>query len=91
MRILFTFAGGFGHAAPLIPIARAVQDVGHEVAFTGRASLMPTLEAHGFATFAPSGSDADGPPQRTPLRAVSIEREERVLREDSTVIHGASR
>jgi UDP:flavonoid glycosyltransferase YjiC (YdhE family) len=54
MRILFAFAGGYGHAAPMVPLARAAPVArGHDVAFTGRASAMRELA---FETL-PSGSD----------------------------------
>ena len=33
MRALFTSFPGYGHFHPLVPLARAVQDAGHSVAF----------------------------------------------------------
>src|ERR671934_8050 len=52
-RLLFAFAGGTGHAEPLLPLARAAAAAGYTVAFTGRRSAVgPEL---GFALF-PTGS-----------------------------------
>ena len=80
MRILFTFAGGSGHLLPLVPIARAAGSAGHVVAVAGRPSHAPEIEALGF-TALPTGSDADTPDVRTPLRPLNPRREDRVLRE----------
>jgi UDP:flavonoid glycosyltransferase YjiC (YdhE family) len=84
MRVLFTFAGGSGHADPLVPIAGAAGAAEHAVAFTGvRASVLARLRARGFTTFAPPGETlpAPAPGAITPLVALDTEREERVLRE----------
>jgi UDP:flavonoid glycosyltransferase YjiC (YdhE family) len=82
VRILFTFAGGTGHADPLVPIADAAQASGHAVAFAGRASAVADLEAQGFTVYAePGTAAASTPPTIAPLVEVSMEREERVLRE----------
>jgi len=54
MRILFTFVGGLGHLAPLLPLARAARDGGHEVAVAGSGGLVPTVEAEGFRAYATS-------------------------------------
>src|SRR5690606_38918541 len=81
MRILFSFAGGYGHFEPLIPIARAAQNAGHTVAVTGRASLVPTIEAAGFSAF-PTWPPASGaPPKRLPLLPVDLDRSARELRD----------
>jgi UDP:flavonoid glycosyltransferase YjiC (YdhE family) len=71
VRILFAFAGGRGHAEPLVPLARAAEVAGHTVAFTGRRSAAEEL---GFALF-PTGTEK--PPKRKPLREVDPKREER--------------
>ncbi|WP_340540197.1 glycosyltransferase [Nocardioides sp. GXZ039] len=49
MRILFTFIGGVGHFHPLVPIARAAQAAGHEVAVACAAGLVGPVESAGFA------------------------------------------
>lgn len=78
MRILFVFAGGSGHAEPLVPLARAAQDAGHEVAFGGRPAIVATLEARGFAVF---GLGRDATVERIPLRPLDQAREDRVFRD----------
>lgn len=56
MRVLFTTLPLSGHFYPLIPIARAVADAGHEVGFASRASFAATVAHAGFRHF-PVGSD----------------------------------
>lgn len=51
MRVLFTCTRGIGHFHPLVPIARAVAEAGHEVAFASMAGLLPTVERCGFRAF----------------------------------------
>ena len=81
LRILFTFAGGSGHANPLVPIADAVRAAGHTVAFAGRRSGAGVVEARGFTLFAAPEGTADGSPAITPLLELDMEREYRVLRD----------
>jgi MGT family glycosyltransferase len=83
VRVLFTYAGGSGHADPLVPIADAVRAAGHAVAFFGRRSAAAVLEASGFTLFA----DPDDPALTTgdhatitPLLELDMEREYRDLR-----------
>jgi UDP:flavonoid glycosyltransferase YjiC (YdhE family) len=80
MRILFTFTGGRGHAEPLVPIAQAAKYAGHTVAFAGRPSILPILEAMGFKVFATEQA-REAPAKRIPLREIDIERERREFRE----------
>lgn len=58
MRVLFTSTPGPGHFHPLVPIARALADAGHEVAFACSPAFQPTVEAAGFRCF-PAGLHAD--------------------------------
>ncbi len=51
MRILFTTLAASGHFHPLVPIARAATDAGHEVAFACRPSFGATIERAGFRAF----------------------------------------
>jgi UDP:flavonoid glycosyltransferase YjiC (YdhE family) len=83
VRVLFTYAGGSGHADPLVPIADAVRTSGHTAAFFGRRSAAAVLDANGFSLFA----DADDPALTTgdhatitPLLELDMEREYRDLR-----------
>jgi UDP:flavonoid glycosyltransferase YjiC (YdhE family) len=81
LRILFTFAGGSGHANPLVPIAKALRTAGHAVAFAGLRSGAAVVEAHGFNLFAGPEGAGNEPPTITPLVALDVEREYRVLRD----------
>ena len=81
MRVLFTFAGGSGHAEPLVPIAGAVQAAGHSIAFAGRRAAVTPLEGHGFTLFPDQAATSSGPATITPLREVDMEREYRTLRD----------
>ncbi len=52
MRALFTTHPGFGHFHPLVPLARALQQAGHDVAFASAAAFLPVFAANGFRGFA---------------------------------------
>ncbi len=54
MRLLITFVGGLGHLAPLLPLAHAARDAGHQVAIAGSGGLVPRIEEAGFVAFATS-------------------------------------
>jgi hypothetical protein len=63
MRVLFTLLPGIGSLHPLLPLARAARDAGHEVAFCSSPSFRPAVAVHGFRYFAAgldwTVSDAD--------------------------------
>jgi UDP:flavonoid glycosyltransferase YjiC (YdhE family) len=48
MRILFTCVAATGHFHPLVPVARALADAGHDVAFATNADIAPLVERAGF-------------------------------------------
>ncbi|ABX04529.1 MAG TPA: glycosyltransferase [Herpetosiphon sp.] len=52
MRVLFTTNPGVGHLNPMLPLAHALQQAGHSLAFASAAAFGPTIEAHGFRCFA---------------------------------------
>ena len=52
MRVLFTLLPGVGSLHPLLPLARAARDAGHEVAFCSSPSFRPAVAVHGFRYFA---------------------------------------
>jgi UDP:flavonoid glycosyltransferase YjiC (YdhE family) len=84
MRILFSFAGGLGHANPMAPIARACLARGHSVAFAGRSSATEVLSGQGFEVFT-DPDDGRRPSSETaleitPLVEIDMEREYEVLR-----------
>lgn len=60
MRLLCTFVGGLGHLAPLLPVAGAARDAGHEVAIAGSGGLVPRIEDEGFAAYATSDTSHHG-------------------------------
>lgn len=51
MKALFTVQPAIGHLHPLVPVAKALEDVGHEVAFCSSASFRSEVEAFGFDHF----------------------------------------
>ncbi|MEX2275023.1 MAG: glycosyltransferase [Actinomycetota bacterium] len=80
-RILFTFAGGSGHADPLVPIAEAASAAGHKVAFAGGRSGAIVAEEQGFSVFLASDGAGGAPSTIAPLRPLDMEREYAVLRD----------
>jgi UDP:flavonoid glycosyltransferase YjiC (YdhE family) len=60
-RFLFSTASGYGHFHPVVPLARALKEVGHEVAFAASPSLQPIVEASGFAVLPVGGNLATDP------------------------------
>ena len=48
MRVLFSCVAAYGHFHPLVPLARAFVDDGHEVAFATSASFGEHVRATGF-------------------------------------------
>ena len=51
MRILFTTQPGSGHWRPLAPLARALEQAGHEVAFAATPIFCRLIDEHGFRCF----------------------------------------
>ncbi|MCR6488574.1 glycosyltransferase [Amycolatopsis sp. OK19-0408] len=54
MRLLFTSLGSFGHTFPLVPLAVAARDAGHDVVFATSEDFLPQLTKAGLET-APAG------------------------------------
>lgn len=48
VRFLFSTTPGVGHLLPMLPLARAARDRGHDVVIAGGSSLAPLIEAAGF-------------------------------------------
>lgn len=83
MRLLVTAAGGWGHLAPMLPVARAAVGEGHAVAVAVRPALVGAVAAAGLTPL-PTGDPALDPApvprdRRPPLRPVDPEAEDRVL------------
>jgi UDP:flavonoid glycosyltransferase YjiC (YdhE family) len=58
MRILFVCLPATGHFLPLVPLARALRDAGHAVAFATGADFAPEVERAGFPAL-PAGMVGD--------------------------------
>src|SRR5919202_2395097 len=56
MRILFTTQPAASHLRPLLPLARALREAGHDIAFACAEPFRAEVEASGFASF-PAGLD----------------------------------
>ena len=89
MTVLATFVGGWGHAEPLLPVARLARARGHRVAFAGQAAIVPRLGALGFETFV-VGPVTLGT-QRLPLVPVDREAERTVMRDHFITRYGGQR
>jgi UDP:flavonoid glycosyltransferase YjiC (YdhE family) len=48
MRIVFSALPAYGHVFPLIPLARALRDAGHEVVFATAEDFLPVVERAGL-------------------------------------------
>jgi UDP:flavonoid glycosyltransferase YjiC (YdhE family) len=80
LRVLFSFAGGLGHANPMVPLARACVAEGHAVAFSGRASATSMLSSQGFRVFTDPDEGPAGGTEIAPLAEIDMEHEYVVLR-----------
>jgi UDP:flavonoid glycosyltransferase YjiC (YdhE family) len=81
VRILFTFIGGTGHLHPLLPIARAAQAAGHDVAIAGSGTRADSIEAAGFTAFPTSRRRPPRPQSMAPLEPVDQARDDQMLRD----------
>ncbi|EMD25299.1 glycosyltransferase [Amycolatopsis azurea] len=54
MRVLFTALASAGHTYPLIPLAVAARDAGHEVRFAAGEHVHPPLRRNGLRPFRPA-------------------------------------
>jgi UDP:flavonoid glycosyltransferase YjiC (YdhE family) len=79
VRFLFSFAGGTGHAEPMVGVALAVQAAGHQVIFAGDERYLPRLRRSGLAATATDES-AGVPQNRQDLIEPSQRREDDVVR-----------
>src|SRR5579859_7694013 len=51
MRVLVTCISAYGHLQPLLPLAQALVDAGHDIAIATGSDLRPRAEAAGFPVF----------------------------------------
>src|SRR5689334_20164442 len=54
MRVLFASLASVGHTYPLIPLAIALREAGHEVHFAAGEEVHPPLAANGLRPFRPA-------------------------------------
>ena len=71
MRALFTCHPAFGHFLPLTPMAHALAEDGHDVAFGTPCFFRPTVEGAGFRWVKAGVEDDD--PEMIPIRARWLE------------------
>lgn len=81
VRCLFTFTGGTGHFLPTAPIASALRDRGHQVAYACQPAMQRTVERAGFLAFPSGGETLADPAVRRPLAPVDRAAERRVVAE----------
>lgn len=60
MRILVTALGAPGHAFPLVPLATALRDAGHDVTFAAGPDVLDGVATTGLATLSAGGGLFDG-------------------------------
>jgi MGT family glycosyltransferase len=68
-RFLFSCIGGYGHLHPLVPLAQALQQAGHEVAFLTGANLQALVETAGFRAF-PVAPQRPNDPENVEFKAL---------------------
>jgi UDP:flavonoid glycosyltransferase YjiC (YdhE family) len=79
VRVLFSTLPGLGHFHPMVPLAQAIAEGGHEVAFATSASFCPTVASSGFRSF-PAGTNWNESEAATTLPAFLSERPEGQIR-----------
>lgn len=67
-RFLFSSTGGYGHIHPLMPLALALKQAGHQIAFVTGRSRQKMVEEAGF-TFFPVGGDLANDPEYQQVQA----------------------
>ena len=68
MRVLFTTNPALGHVLPLIPLALAMRDAGHDVAVLGGSSIADTVRTAGLRHVAAGPPDLPSVFARVPAR-----------------------
>ncbi|NMO92292.1 glycosyltransferase [Actinomycetospora sp. TBRC 11914] len=80
MRILFASTGGAGHVTPMLPLARACRQAGHEVVLVGPPMLSSTAEREGLR-FVPGAlpDEAETGPLWARVPQLPVEEAERLV------------
>ena len=74
-RFLFSTSAAYGHFHPLMPLAHALKETGHEVAFASSSALQRRIEAAGFTFFTVDSNramDAEYQQVRAKLQAMPV-------------------
>ncbi len=79
MRVLFSSTSGYGHVLPMLPLARAFRDAGHDVLWATAAQAVPLVTASGIegAASGASGSEEAAIRRELRTRAEAVEPAER--------------
>ena len=67
-RVMFSCTAGIGHFRPLVPLARAFVDAGHDVVFATAGSFAGNAEAAGFSMLAAGMNDEESVARMVPYR-----------------------
>jgi UDP:flavonoid glycosyltransferase YjiC (YdhE family) len=59
MRVLFSSTSGYGHVFPMLPLARAFREAGHDVLWAAAAQAVPLVSAAGIDAVATGASESD--------------------------------
>ena len=89
MRVLASFVGGWGHAEPMLPLAKWARDLGHRVTFAGQSAVIGRLRALGFDTVAVGPDTLASVAQ--PLVPVDRSAEQAVMRDHFVTRFGQER
>lgn len=84
-----TFVGGWGHAEPLVPLARWAEQLGHRVSFAGQAACADDLTRLGFEVDAVGPDTLAAAPR--PLVPVDRVAEQAVVRDHFVARFGRAR
>ena len=72
-RVMFSCTAGVGHFRPLVPLARAFADAGHDVVFATAASFAGNVEAAGFSMLAAGINGDESVARMVPYRQALVE------------------
>ena len=72
-RVMFSCTAGIGHFRPLVPLARAFVDAGHDVVFATAGSFAGNAEAAGFSMLAAGMNDEESVARMVPYRPELLE------------------
>ncbi len=89
MRVIVSFVGGWGHAAPLLPLAAWAKELGHRVTFAGQAAFGERIVRLGYEFDVVGPDTLATTPQ--PLRPTDREAERSVMRDHFVAGFGHTR